>query len=462
MRKIAIIGSGQAGLLSAHALLAAGYEITLFSDRSAQDWLDKSRPTGSAVRFRHAQLFEQELGLDQWHDVAPPVEGVYLHFCPDAGNQLLTMNGRLQHAAMAIDLRLQSHRWMLELESRGGSVEIEKITTARLEEIAAAHDLVIVAAGGGPLAGLFSRNVARSVYDRPQRKLCMLAIYNVPMTMDGCPFSPVKFNLIGTMGESFWAPYYHKDVGVSWAGVFEAKPGSGLDRFDGLESAQEALDVSKQIYKELFPWNYSWIRDAEVSDELSWLTGAVVPTVREPVARLSSGHLVCAVGDTAMTLDPIGGQGANNGNRMVRHLTSAIVSRGEQPYDEDWLRETFEGFYARHGGVTNQFNNLLLEPLTAAGKLLLISQYGSDGALPTRTASQRLADAIADNFSDPTRMTPAFVDTAEARRAIERIAGRSWWRSFLAGAAAVARNQLRQKLGRAPVHPGEPSQNVRA
>jgi predicted NAD/FAD-dependent oxidoreductase len=55
MRNIAIVGSGQAALLAAHGLVNAGYRVTLYSDRTAAQWLNESRPTGTAARF-HVSL----------------------------------------------------------------------------------------------------------------------------------------------------------------------------------------------------------------------------------------------------------------------------------------------------------------------------------------------------------------------------------------------------------------------
>src|SRR5271170_7400991 len=63
MRSIAIVGSGQAGLLAAHALTDAGYGVMLYSDRTAEQWLNESRPTGTAARFQKSLEFERELGL---------------------------------------------------------------------------------------------------------------------------------------------------------------------------------------------------------------------------------------------------------------------------------------------------------------------------------------------------------------------------------------------------------------
>jgi glycine/D-amino acid oxidase-like deaminating enzyme len=80
MRNIAIVGSGQAGLLAAHGLLKAGYKVTLYSDRTADQWLNESRPTGTAARFDISLSYERELGLNHWEKDAPKGEGVHLTF----------------------------------------------------------------------------------------------------------------------------------------------------------------------------------------------------------------------------------------------------------------------------------------------------------------------------------------------------------------------------------------------
>ena len=107
-----------------------------------------------------------------------------------------------------------------------------------------------------------------------------------------------------------------------------------------------------------------------------------------------------------MALDPIGGQGANNGNKMARNLVESIIVRKDLPFDAPWMTETFERFYARFGHITCTFNNILLEPITNAGKMLLIAQYGSDGRARGSTGQQRLADAFIENFNDANGLTP--------------------------------------------------------
>ena len=111
-RRIAIVGSGQAGLLAAHGLVRAGHEVTLYSDRSAEQWLNGSRPTGTAVRFEAALAYERELGLAHWKDVAPKGRGAYITFCPKRGNRLVSMTIRPPAAS-----RSAIQRWLCSRRS---------------------------------------------------------------------------------------------------------------------------------------------------------------------------------------------------------------------------------------------------------------------------------------------------------------------------------------------------------
>ncbi|XXU47004.1 styrene monooxygenase/indole monooxygenase family protein [Sorangium sp. So ce1014] len=451
------MGSGQAGLLAAHALVKAGYDVTLTSDRTPEQWLNESKPTGTAARFDRALEFERELGLAFWEDAAPPGQGVQLTACPAPGNRLLTLAGRLERPFMAIDLRLQSHRWMLELERRGGKIAIESVTVPRLDAIAAEHDLTIVAAGRGDLCSLFERDPARSVHTEAQRNLVMLCVTGPRLGFDGVPLLPVKFNLFGGLGEAFWVPYHHKDVGPSWNCIVEAIPGGRMDRFQGATSGEEILAITKELVKELIPWDHEWFRTAELSDKHGWQKGRVVPAVRKPVGRLPSGRIVTSLGDTAMSLDPIGGQGANSGNKMARNLVECIVQHGDRPFDAEWMTRTFDRFYARHGGPTDRFNNLLLSGASAGIFHLLFAQYGSDGRGDNASRQQALANAFVNNFNDPAQLTPVLEDVGRVRAFIQQTTGKPWPLALAAGGVGVGLAQVRQRLGLPPGHPRAPA-----
>lgn len=453
MRNIAVIGSGQAGLLAAHGLLQAGHRVTLYSDRTPEQWLNESRPTGTAARFEMSLQLERELGLDYWEAQAPKMLGAQLTVCPTPGNRLLTLAGRLRQHGVAIDLRLQSHRWMHELTARGGRVEIESVTVEKLEDIAAGHELTLVATGRAELGRLFERDAARSPHQAPPRHLTMLCVKGPRLGFDGIPLLPVKFNLLVGVGEAFWVPYFHKDAGPSWNILFEAQPGSPMDRFQGARSGQEALDIAQQVVRKLAPWDAAWLRGAELSDPNGWLVGKFTPVVRKPVGRLPSGRPVLALGDTAMAVDPVAGQGANNGNKQVRNLLECVAAHGERPFDEAWMTDTFERFYARHGQHSHTFTNLLLAPISPAGRDFLIAQYGSDGRADNRSPAQALANAFVENFNDPAALTHIFQDSAGSHRVIEEHTRASWLRAVARGGLGIARAQLRQRLGMDPGHP---------
>lgn len=453
MRKIAVVGAGQAGLLAAHALRLRGYDVTLYSDKTPEDFLTRSRPTGVAARFDMALDFERELGLEHWGDEAAHGEGVHLHFLPKAGNVLVTLLGRLKDYFLAIDLRMQSATWMRELDERGGRIEIENVSIERLEEIAAQNDLTLVAAGRSEIMKLFPRDETRTTYGGPQRFLAMVNVTNVPMELPYAPwFRPVKFNFFAPYGEAFWVPWYSKGKQPCWGMLVEAKKGGPFDRFRDCESGDEVLRRTQQLIREYMPWDEEAFAGAEVCDENAWLVGQLTPEVRQVVGTLPFGRTVMAIGDTAHSLDPIGGQGANNGNKMVRVVVEEIEAREDRPFDPGWMRATFDRFWERHRWI-EKFNNTLLEPLTPAGRLLLISQYGSDAKPENNSPQQRIADLFIENFNDPIQLTDAFHDGDKAREVLRETFGGTR-APLLKGALGIAKAQLRQRLGRPAGHPG--------
>jgi hypothetical protein len=451
VRRFAVIGSGIAGLLTAHGLRRLGHEVTLYSDRTPEQWLRESRPTGTAARFEPAMAYERELGLAHWEEKAPKIQGAHLTYCPKPNNRLATLTGRQDKPGIAVDVRLQSHQWMLDLEAAGGRVVIESVSVERLDAIAAEHDLTIVAVGKTDLTRLFERDPVRSVYSEPRRNVAMVTVKGPSSSFDGVPFTAVKNNILEGIGEAVWIPYFHRDVGPSWNLIFEAKPGSQLDVFQGAKTGQEALGLAKRIIETLVPWDAAWAKGMELADEQGWLVGRVTPTVRKPVGRLPSGRIVTCVGDTAVQFDPLAAQGANNGTKMAKHYVERIAKRGAGVFDEAWMTETFDDFWEDQGRPAYELTNLFLEPLTRAGQELLVAQYGSNGEL--RDGKQTIANIFASGFTEPRTLIHLLTDVTAARRFIEQSTGKSWVRAALSGAIGIARAQVRQQLGMAPGHP---------
>ena len=449
MSKIAIIGSGVSGLLAGLGLLKPGHEVTIYSALSAEDWLTKVPPTGTACRFGSSLDLERELGVNHWED-STPIEGIHLTFCPKMGRQLIDLMGRFSRKALAIDVRLQSYRWTQDFEERGGTIRVENVDVDRLEQIAEAADLTLVAAGKGDIGRIFEVDTERSVYDKPQRKLAMFVIKNVDMdrSKQGVPFHfGIKFNFFATAGEQFSIPYWHKDGYQCWNALFEARPGGIFDRFDDCTSGKAVLDRVKELFKQHIPWDYQWIKDAELADEKGWLKGAFTPCFKKPVGTLPSGSNVMALGDMANSLDPIGGQGANNCYRQIKNLLDAVANNESGVFDQDWMTATFDRFYETTGKVTNEFNNLLLEEITPAAQRILIAQYGSNGMQGNESVHQMVANSFCDNFDDPTSFTQQMLKPEKALEFMNEVSGGRAGRVDLVNKLKIGKGQLRQVLG---------------
>jgi hypothetical protein len=130
---------------------------------------------------------------------------------------------------------------------------------------------------------------------------------------------------------------------------------------------------------------------------------------------------------------------------MVRIVVEEIAAREDRPFDAAWMRATFDRFWERHHWI-EQFNNTLLEPLTPAGRLLLVAQYGSNARPGNDSPQQKIADMFVENFNDPILLTEAFHDKERARGVLRETFG-STRTPLLRGAVGIVRGQLRQRLG---------------
>ena len=82
MRPIAIIGCGSSAMILAHALLNhGGYEVTVFSEKTAAQW-SAGPPTGTPFVAGENIDIERELGLEHWEDEMFFGDGVMLDFRP--------------------------------------------------------------------------------------------------------------------------------------------------------------------------------------------------------------------------------------------------------------------------------------------------------------------------------------------------------------------------------------------
>ena len=374
MRKIAIIGSGTSGMFAAHALLQKGYDVTVYSDRTADDWLNKSAPTGTAYLYECNIMLEREIGIDHWYDGSFQGDGVHLDFQPSRGDERLIVTGDFEGHGAAIDIRTRVARWMNDFEDQGGTLDIGTVTVEQLDKIATANDLTLLAAGKGDVSAVIPRDPERSVYDKPQRLLCMGIVEGVEHPAAGrVDMNAVQFNFFGDAGEYFWVPYTHKEAGATWCWLMEAKPGGYLDKFGSVTNPEEATAAMKEVIKESAPYEYDNIKDMTPveGDPYAWLKGAFPPTVRQASGRTPSGGLVIPVGDSAILFDPVGGQGGNCAQRNSMFISQAIIDRADREFDESWANRVRDDFWDYHGEAAYAFNNILLEPLTEAGRMVL-------------------------------------------------------------------------------------------
>lgn len=398
MKRIAIVGAGQSGLQLALGLLGAAYEVTLYSDRSAQEIHD-GYVMSSQCMFDSALEIERNLKLNYWEEECPRVEGIAFTVPDGVGGKSLDWSARLDDYAQSVDQRLKIPRWMSEFEKHGGKLQVQAAGLQELEACARSHDLVIVASGKSALGDVFQRDPTRSPYSEPQRVLALTYVRNLRPRR---PYPAVCFNLIPNVGEYFVFPAL-TTTGECEIMVFEGIPGGPMDCWEDVKTPADHLARSKWILKKFLPWEAERCHDIELTDDHGVLTGRVTPAVRRPLGALPSGRAVLGMADAVVLNDPITGQGSNNAARCAEIYLESILERGEKPADAEWMQQTFERYWTGYAQWVVDWTNLLLKPPAHVLKLLdCAGRIKAVGA------------AVVNGFDDPRTLFPWFMDPDEA------------------------------------------------
>ena len=404
-RRVAIVGAGQSGLQLALGLVDAGYEVTLVSNRTAEQ-LASGQVQSSQCMFGSALETERALGLDFWSEACPPVEGIaFAAPSPDGDGKAIDWAARLDRPAQSVDQRLKLSGWLREYERRGGRLTVQEAGIDDLERLAREHDLVVVATGKGELGGLFARDAERSPYERPQRALALTYVCGLEPRP---AYSAVCFNLVPGVGEYFVFPALTTN-GPCEIMVFEGVPGGPMDCWADVRTPAGHLTRSLEILERFLPWELARCGGVELTDPNGILTGRFAPTVRRPVGRLPSGAPVLAMADAAVLNDPITGQGSNNAAKCAEIYLERVLAHGDDAYDELWMQQTFDTYWRGYAQWVVSWTNAVLAP----PRQHVVTLLDAAQELPS------LASAIANGFDDPRTFYPWWFDEVEAARLIE-------------------------------------------
>ncbi|WP_338672914.1 styrene monooxygenase/indole monooxygenase family protein [Streptomyces sp. SCSIO 30461] len=410
MRKILIVGAGQSGLQLALGLQAQNYDVTLMSNRTADEILS-GRVMSTQCMFDTALRHERDLQLGFWESQAPSIDGLGVSVAgPDAA-RVIDWVGMLDGHAQSVDQRVKMAGWMDTFAQRGGRLVIHGAAVSDLDYFSRTYDLVLVAAGKGELVSMFARDAARSPYTEPQRALAVSYVHGLAPRPEHPDFDAVRCNVVPGVGELFVMPTLttsgRADI-LFWEGV----PGGPLDVFQGVKDPAEHVALTLELMETFTPWEYARATKVELTDAGGTLAGRYAPTVRHPIGRLPGGGLVLGVADVVVANDPITGQGANSAAKCAASYLASITEHGDRPFDEAWMQSAFDRYWATARHATKWTNAMLAPPPEHVLDLL-----GAAGELPP------VAARFANGFNDPADFEDYFYDPEKTAAYLGEVAG---------------------------------------
>jgi 2-polyprenyl-6-methoxyphenol hydroxylase-like FAD-dependent oxidoreductase len=391
MPRIAIIGAGVAGLHLGLLLQQHGVDVTIYTERGA-DELRAGRLPNTVALVGATRARDRALGVNHWDAPENDTLGLHLHIGIEPA---IEFRGNLDQPVLFIDMRVYLSRLLEDFAGRGGEVVRAAMDVAAVQRLAPEHDLVVVAAGRAGLGDMFPRVDERSPYAGPQRSLFAGLFRGIRMPER----SYFQFQIVPGQGEIF-EPQFLTFEGRVPGLLIEGIPGGDIDRVIRMHQEEPArfIDALYDLLHAYAPLTRQRLEGRDAFDlrrPLDALSGAVTPVVRRFHAVLDGGRCAVALGDTHITHDPAGGQGANAAARAAWAFGELLLERLRQGGALD------EGFCAR----AEQRLWEVLEPVTLFSNALLGPPPPHVMALFAAAGrSQAVADGFANNFNHPDRL----------------------------------------------------------
>jgi hypothetical protein len=408
MRKVLIVGAGQAGLQLGLSLQRHSYDVTVMSARTP-DEIRAGRVMSTQCMFHTALQNERDHGLNLWEAETPKIEGLGLSIAGPDGSRALDWLGELDHYAQSVDQRVKMAAWLELFEDRGGKVVYHGVATSDLAPLAKHYDLVLVAAGKGELVQLFDRDPSRSPYSSPQRALSVSYVHGAGPRPEHPNTDAVRFNVVPGVGELFVIPAYTFS-GPCDIPFFEGIPGGPLDCWDDRPGPVEHWSRMLDLMRQYVPWEYERFQHAELTDAQATLAGGYAPVVRKPVGQLPDGGVVLGMADVVVANDPITGQGSNNASKCAVSYLDSILQHGDQPFDREWMETTFERYWQDAQWATLWTNAFLQPPPEHVMNLF--------GAATGNPAIRR---RFVNGFDDPTDFQHWLLDPELADKYLQEV-----------------------------------------
>lgn len=391
---IAIVGAGQAGLQLAIALKRKNFDVTLFSNRTSKQILS-GKILSSQGMFHSALSIERSLEIDFWQTNAPQNNAFTFSLVDTQGAAIAIHWQNQVPFYQSVDQRIKFSRWMELFEKEGGSLVTKDVGVEDLNEISQSHDLTLISAGKGEICQLFPRNEKESPFKIPQRIISCLYVNDVIAANP----AGVRANLIPGIGEFFVIP------GLTLNGhcemmLFEGIPNGPFDCWKNIKSIEEQFSLGLELLEKFVPWEAKRFRHAKPTDKNSGLMGSYTPTIRHPTAQLPNGKFILGIGDAVVLNDPIAGQGSNNACKAAQVYMENILKHSGNPFDETWMKKTFQNYWNDHGKWATQWSNLLLSaPPPHVIELLQAASRDSN-----------IAHILANGFDTPSSLFPWILD----------------------------------------------------